>query len=182
VHGHDGLAFAALHDDMGALLPQLYAATLAKKPEQIFAGQTFIKSRVAAPYVKSIDRCAPSPELTYKLGVRSTLEQPLGFSTFRRHTRRETWVIHDRPCERKRGRERFDGDHVASPRKRLRGVFVRSWFAHTPVVPQGSPKSRRFPQLDPVQPTAFDVHEMMTLVVRRFQLWRHETCEERYFN
>jgi hypothetical protein len=33
MHGHDRLALAALNDDMGALLPQLDAAVLPKKPE-----------------------------------------------------------------------------------------------------------------------------------------------------
>jgi hypothetical protein len=46
---------------MRALLPQLDAATLPKKPEQIPAGQTFMERRAAGTYVKSVDRCVASP-------------------------------------------------------------------------------------------------------------------------
>ena len=56
MHGYDRLAFVALDDDMGALLSQLDAAALPKKPEQILAGQTFLKSRFSGACVKSIDR------------------------------------------------------------------------------------------------------------------------------
>jgi GNAT superfamily N-acetyltransferase len=41
---------------MGALLSQLDAAALPKKPEQILAGQTFMKSRVTGEPVNPIDR------------------------------------------------------------------------------------------------------------------------------
>jgi len=60
VHGHDRLAFVALDDDVGALLSRLDAATPPKKPEQVLAGQTFIKCRVAGRCVKSIDDSKPS--------------------------------------------------------------------------------------------------------------------------
>lgn len=56
MHGHDRLALVALDDDMGALLPQLDTASLPKKPEQIPASQTFMKSRVTGECVKPIDR------------------------------------------------------------------------------------------------------------------------------
>lgn len=58
VYRHDRQALVALDDDMRALLPQFDTAVLPKKPEQILAGQTFIKSRTASIYVKSIDRSA----------------------------------------------------------------------------------------------------------------------------
>jgi hypothetical protein len=56
VYGHDRLAFVALDDDIRALLSQLDAAALPKKPEQILAGQTFMKSKVTGESVKSNDR------------------------------------------------------------------------------------------------------------------------------
>jgi hypothetical protein len=55
VYGHDRQAIVALDDDMGSLLPQLDAAARPKKPEQILAGQTFVKFKVAGECVKSID-------------------------------------------------------------------------------------------------------------------------------
>jgi hypothetical protein len=58
VHRYDCLARAALDNDMRALLPQLRAVALPKKPEQILAGQIFMERRPDGIYVKSIDRCA----------------------------------------------------------------------------------------------------------------------------
>jgi hypothetical protein len=44
---------------MRALLPQLDAAELSKKPEQILAGQPFVERKADGRSVKSIDRSAP---------------------------------------------------------------------------------------------------------------------------
>jgi hypothetical protein len=54
MYGHDSLACTAADNDMRALLPQLAAATLPEKPEQILAGQT---STLGLPRrnVKSLD-------------------------------------------------------------------------------------------------------------------------------